>query len=140
MSQHKLADEVITKAIVILNQLCGLNGASALIQEGSEVAAHRAAVNGSLMLVERQTSKVGSRFSQCKEAAELLKSASKEVKNLDQQTSDYLGSYKALSSGITKDTEGAKDARNKELTATQSQRAQRASELATAAQDASKAK
>jgi len=140
MSEHKLADEVITKAIVILNQLCGLNGASALIQEGSEAATHRASVNGSLVLIQRQTSKVGSRFSQCKEAAELLKSASKEVKNLDQKTSDYLGSYKTLSGGITKDTEGAKDARNKELTATQSQRAQRASELATAAQDASKAK
>merc|ERR1719316_646670 len=76
LKEHKLADEVVTKCILILNQLCNLGGAS-LVEDGSEPA---------LIQEHRQSTKVGSRFSQCKEASNLLKDATKGIKELDSRT------------------------------------------------------
>jgi len=127
VKEHKLADEVITKAVVILNQLCDLGGA-ALLQEGQEAS-----------LIQRKSTKVGSRFGQCKEASNLLKSASKEVKALDKITKEYLAGYTTLSGTISADAKAARDARDTELASTNSARAQRASELATANKDVKEA-
>jgi len=123
VAEHKLADEVITKAVVILNQLCDLKGASLLQTDSSS----------------RKSSKIGSRFGQCEEAAKLLKSASKEVKALDGATKTYQAAYKSLSEGISSGAKAAAEARNTELTSTKSARAQRASELATANKDVKEA-
>jgi hypothetical protein len=134
LSEHKLADEVVTKAVVILNQLCDLGGgAASLLQQGS------GASETSLIQQHRQGSKVGSRFSQCKEASDLLKSASKEIKALDTKTSAYLTAYTTLSGQITIDAKAAQGARDTELKSTNAARAQRASELATANKDAKEA-
>lgn len=116
-AEHKLGDEVITKAIVILSQLCDLKGA-ALLQQGSQ-----------------RTTKVGSRFNQCKEASELLKSASKALKELDKMTKDYMGEYKKVSTSIESDAKKAGEARTTELKSTKAAGAERASELATAQKD-----
>jgi len=124
VKEHKLADEVITKTIVILTQLCDLK--SALVQQDSAT---------SLLQSGRMHSKVGSRFSQCKEAAGLLTEASKGVKALDKMTKDYLTAYTTISTAINGDAKSAEDARNTELKSTKSARAQRASELATANKD-----
>lgn len=128
-AEHKLADEVITKVIVILNQLCDLGAASAsLLQQGSGTA-----------LIQKKSSKVGSRFAQCKEASDLLKSASKETKALEKMTQDYLDAFTKLSNEISKDAKSAKDARDTELKSTNAARAQRASELASANKDVKEA-
>jgi len=125
-AEHKLSDEVITKVVVILTQLCDLKGASAsLAQESSGFAA----------LVQKHSSKVGSRFSQCKEASNLLKSASKNCKELDGITKTYLAAFKRLSGSISGAAKAAENARNTEKKSTNSARAQRASELATAQKD-----
>jgi len=129
LKEHKLADEVITKCIVILNQLCDL-GASSLIQGESEPA---------LIQQQRQSSKVGSRFGQCKEASTLLKSASKGIKTLDEMTGGYLTEYTTLSKKINTDAKSAEEARNTQLKSTMAARAQRASELATSNKDVKEA-
>jgi len=135
LSEHKLADEVVTKAVVILNQLCDLGGgAASLLQQGSGTT------ETSLIQQHRQASKVGSRFSQCKEASDLLKSASKELTTLDTKTKGYLTSYTSLSGKITSDAKAAQTARDTELKSTNAARAQRASELATANKDSKEAK
>jgi len=129
LKEHKLADEVLTKCIVILNQLCDL-GASSLVQGESEPA---------LIQRERQSSKVGSRFGQCKEASTLLKSASKGIKTLDEMTGGYLTDYTTLSKKINADAKSAGEARNTQLKSTKAARAQRASELATSNKDVKEA-
>jgi len=131
IAEHKLADEVITKVIVILNQLCDLK-AALLLQKGG---------GASTALVQQGVSakKVGSRFNQCQEAADLLKSASKEVKALDALTQDYKKDYTTLSNSISGDAKSAGDARNTELKSTKAAAAQRASELATANKDVKEA-
>merc|ERR1740130_1159551 len=113
-AEHKLSDEVITKVVVILTQLCDLKGASAsLAQESSGFAA----------LVQKHSSKVGSRFSQCKEASNLLKSASKNCKELDGITKTYLAAFKRLSGSISGAAKAAENARNTEKKSTNSARA-----------------
>jgi len=127
LKEHKLADEVIQKCILILNQLCGLKS---LLEDGSEPA---------LIQEHRQSSKVGSRFSQCKEASKLLMDATKGVKTLDTLTNKYLGEYTTLSEQIGSDAKAAQEARDTELKSTKAARAQRASELATATKDVKEA-
>jgi len=129
LAEHSKVDKVVTKAILILNELCDL---SSLAQQSN-------GGDASLVQVQRESSKLGSRFSQCKEASNLLKSASKQVKELDGLTKDYKGKYTTLSGKISSDAKGAQDSRNDELTATKSARAQRASELATANKDVKEA-
>merc|ERR1719359_1903157 len=119
LADHKLADEVVTKAVVILTQLCDLDGSS-LAQQASS---------------ENSKSKVGSRFSQCEEAADLLKSASKEIKDLDTMTKSYMTGFTQKSNTIKGDAKSAQDSRKTEETSTKSAKAQRASELATAKKD-----
>lgn len=123
LADHKLADEVVTKAVVILTQLCDLDGSS-LAQQAN---------------TENSKSKVGSRFSQCKEAANLLKSASKELKQLDTDTKNGLTGFTALSNEIKGNAKSAQDSRKSEQTSTKAAKAQRASELATAKKDAKEA-
>lgn len=129
LKEHKLADEVIVKCVLILDQLCGLS--SMLQEDGSEAPA--------LIQRQRQGSKVGSRFSQCKEASNLLKSASKGVKALDTLTNTYLKEYTTLSGTISTDAKAAADARTTEFKSTKAARAQRASELATSNKDVKEA-
>lgn len=128
LKEHKLANEVVTKVIVILNQLCSLDGA-AMIQDGT-----------SLIQKQRQTSKVGSRFAQCKEAADLLKSGVKGLAELDKETKEYMDAYTKVSEKIASDAKDAYTSRDTEMKSTKSARAQRASELATASKDAKEAK
>lgn len=127
IKEHKLADEVIVKCVLILSQLCDLKSASSLVQEDSPA------------LIQRQSSKVGSRFAQCSEASKLLQSASKGVKSLDTLTNGYLKEYTTLSEKITTDAKAAQDARDTELKSTKAARAQRASELATSTKDVKEA-
>lgn len=126
-SRSTSSDEVIQKCILILNQLCGLK---ALIEDGEETA---------LIQEHRQSSKVGSRFAQCKEASKLLMDATKGVKSLDTLTNKYLAEYTTLSGKIASDAKAASEARDTELKSTKAARAQRASELATATKDVKEA-
>jgi hypothetical protein len=137
LAEHKLADEVITKSVVILDQLCDLSAASAsVLQQGSSSSS---ASQAALLQKQRKSTKVGSRFSQCKEASNLLKSASKGVKALDKITKDYLSTYTTLSGTIKSDAKSAQEARETELKSTNAARAERASELATATKDVKEA-
>jgi chromosome segregation ATPase len=116
LSEHRSANNVVSKAIVILTQLCNLKTAAS-------------------SLIQAADSRGGSRLGQCKEAAKLLGSAVKELANLDTITEEYQKSYTDLSNSIKEDASRAKDARDTELKSTQAARAQRASELATAVKD-----
>jgi len=109
---HKVADEIMTKGILVLSQLCGT---SLLQQNGGHLK--------------------GSRFSQCKESSKLLGSASKGLEELDKIGRGYLDKYTTLSGSIGSNAASARDARDSELKSTKAARAQRASELATANED-----
>lgn len=134
LSEHKLANEVMEKVVVILSQLCNLDGAGALLIERS--SSSPALRQG---FVQQQESKKGSRFSQCKEASELLKSASSNVKGLDSITQRYLDDYDNLFTRIQGTLSSAKSARESEQASGKAARAQRASELATAQKDVKEA-
>mmetsp|Transcript_113710 Transcript_113710/g.178922 ORF Transcript_113710/g.178922 Transcript_113710/m.178922 type:complete len:690 (-) Transcript_113710:12-2081(-) len=119
LKEHKVANEVVTKAVEILTQLCDLD--SSLIQTSD---AH-----------VLQSSSGGSRLSQCQEAANLLKDGASGLLSLDKVTKDYLQNYTSLANEIQNDAKSSSDARDSELKSTKAARAQRASELATANKD-----
>jgi len=124
VTEYDLADEVISKVVVILNQLCNLGGAA-----GSLVQQSNAQLRSSRK----------SRFSQCKAASDLLKSASSRVKSLNSMTEQYLGDYGRLSDRMENYAKSAQGDRESEQTAAKAAKAQRSSELATAEKDASDA-
>merc|ERR1719444_391338 len=99
------------KAILVLAQLCG----SSLLQHG---------YSPPLALIQQsaQSSKEGSRFSQCKEASKLLQSASAGIKELDHIGKDCLGEYTRLSENIASDAATAQNARSSELKSTKAAR------------------
>lgn len=128
-SHLRLANEVIEKTVVILNQLCNLDDEAASLAQHGNDESRPAARHPTLLL------RMGSRFSQCKQASELLKSASHEVKALDDMTMHYLEEYKDLSNNIDNFAQSGQDEKMSEERAGLAARAQRASELATAQKD-----
>jgi len=130
LTAHKLADLVIEKVVVILNQLCDLGDSAAVLMQDGIIKAKSGLRSGRL-----QTD----RFSQCKEASKLMKSAHEKLKSLDSFTKQYADDYSHLSSMIVEFTQYVEDDTESARKATEAARAQRDSELATSQKDLSEA-
>lgn len=134
LHEHQLGHEVVTKAVEVLTQLCDLgSSASSLIQEDSTL--HLSEISS----MQGESANVVSRFDQCKEAADLLRSGAKELDHLDEITKDYVRAYSDMSQHIVQHANDAEEAVHTQLRSTKASKAQRASELANANKDLKKA-
>jgi len=134
LHEHQLAHEVVAKAVEVLTQLCDLgSSASSFLQQDTDLH------SSEMSSMQVQSSKIVSRFEQCKEAADLLRSGVKELDHLDAITDDYIHKYTDLSHHIMQEAKETEEAVHSQLKSTQSSKAQRASELANANKDIKKA-
>jgi predicted nucleic acid-binding Zn-ribbon protein len=127
LHEHQLSHEVMTKSVEILTQLCNLGSAAAssLIQQDNAL---------------HSTDRTSSRYDQCKQAADLLRSGLGELDHLDAVTNDYLIKYSQMSADIMQSAYATEDSIHSQIKTTKSSKAQRASELATANKDVKRAK